>query len=221
MKRETLQHIADRLIHITCRITYLGLENIPLEGGVIIATNHNSRMDSLLLFITPNRKDITALVADKYQKYPLFKWILVTAGIIWLDRENADFGALRAAVEVLKQGVALGIAPEGTRSKNAQLQEGKPGTALVALRANVPIVPVGITGSENIFTKIFTFQRPKVTIRFGKPITLAPLLRDQREQQMQQYTDEIMCRIAALMPESYRGYYSNHPRLNELIGEPG
>ncbi len=219
MQRETLRRIMRGLIYTFCRPTYIGLENIPPEGGVILATNHMSRMDTLLLFINSTRTDVTALVADKYQKYPLFAWILNTGGIIWLDRESADFGAIRAAVDALNKGLALGIAPEGTRSTTAELLEGKPGTALVALRANVPIVPVGIAGSEDIFRKIFTLRFPKVTIRFGKPFRLEPLSRDRRSEQMQEYTDEIMCRIAALLPEKYHGFYRGHPRLQELLAE--
>jgi 1-acyl-sn-glycerol-3-phosphate acyltransferase len=209
----------DRLIHAVCRPTYIDSENIPAEGAVILATNHMSRMDTLLLFINPRRTDVTALVADKYKKYPLFRWILDTGGIIWLDRESADFGALRAAGEALKKGLALGIAPEGTRSTTFQLLEGKPGTALLALRANVPIVPVGISGSENIFRKIFTFRFPKVNIRFGEPFRLEPLTRERRSEQLQEYTDEIMCRIAVLLPEKYHGFYRGHPRVKELMAE--
>ncbi len=216
MKRETLRRIINRLLRILSRPTFLGTENLPREGGVIIATNHMSRIDTLMLFINPARTDVTALVADKYQEYPIFKWILDTGGIIWLDRQNADFGALRAAVEVLKKGVALGIAPEGTRSDTAQLGEGKPGTVLVALRANVPIVPVGIAGTEVFFAKALTLRRPKVTLSFGKPFTFEPLNRDTRDEQMARYTDEIMCRIAAQLPDQYHGFYKGHPRIKEL-----
>lgn len=220
MTRQTLRKIINRLIRMFSRPTFLGTEYIPKEGGIIVATNHLSRLDTLLLFINPVRDDITALVADKYKKYPLFKWILDTGGIIWLDRENADFGALRAAVDVLKKGVALGIAPEGTRSMGAELLEGKPGTVLVALRSGVPIVPVGISGTENVFARMFTLQFPKLTIKFGPAFNLPPLDRDRRDEQLKQYTDEIMCRIAALLPERYHGFYKDHPRLKELLAAP-
>jgi 1-acyl-sn-glycerol-3-phosphate acyltransferase len=221
MQRETLRKILARLILGMTRTTFYGSEYLPREGGVLVATNHISRMDTLLLFINPGRTDITALVADKYQSYPLFKWILDTGGIIWLDRENADFGAVRAAVTALKQGRALGIAPEGTRSPIAQLQEGKQGITLVALKAGVPIVPVGIAGTEDVFKKALTLQFPKISVRFGPAFTLPPLDRDRREEQMKQYTDEIMCRVAAQLPEPYRGVYKEHPRLRELLAASG
>jgi 1-acyl-sn-glycerol-3-phosphate acyltransferase len=219
MKRETLRRILRGIILGLTRTTYEGLEYLPPDGGFLITTNHMSRLDTLLLFINTRRIDVTALVADKYQKYPLFKWILETGGIIWLDRDSADFGAIRAAVGALKQGLPLGIAPEGTRSRTAQLLEGKAGAVLVALKAGVPIVPVGIAGSEDVIVKALTLRFPKVTVRFGPAYTLPPLERDRRDEQLQQYTAEIMCRIAVLMPEKYHGFYRDHPRLKELLAE--
>lgn len=216
MKRVTLQKILRTLILSFTRTTFLGTENLPLEGGLLVATNHMSRLDTLLLFINPARTDITALVADKYKKYFLFNWILYTGGVIWLDRDSADFGALRAAVEAIRGGVSLGIAPEGTRSRTAQLLEGKPGIVLVALRTGVPIVPVGIAGTEGVFKKIFTLRFPKITVKFGPAFTLPPLERDKRDEQMKQYTEEVMCRVAACLPEQYHGFYRGNPRIKEL-----
>jgi 1-acyl-sn-glycerol-3-phosphate acyltransferase len=219
MTRDKMMAMMNGIIRTITHPTYLGLENIPLQGGLIVATNHMSRMDTLLLLITPNRKDITALVADKYKRYPLFDWIIRTGGGIYLDRENTDFGALRAGVEALKRGLALGIAPEGTRSKNGGLLEGKPGTVLVALKAEVPIVPVGIYGTQNVFLRAFTLQRPRLTISFGKAFCLEPLDRGRRSEQMKEYTDEVMCRIAAQLPEKHHGFYKGYPRIKEIQRE--
>lgn len=220
MKRETLRKITSGIIHTLARVTFEGTQYLPKEGGILVATNHVSRLDTLLLFINPARDDITALVADKYQKNPFFKWVMNTGGIIWLDRENADFGAVRAAVNALKKGVSMGIAPEGTRSPVAQLQAGKQGIVLVALKSGVPIVPVAIIGTRDVFPRMFTLQRPKIILRFGPAFTLPPLERENRDVQMQRNIDEIMCRMAALLPPENRGVYSDHPRLKELLANP-
>lgn len=217
MKRETLQKIFDVLLHGLARLEFCGADNIPSQGGVLITTNHMSRIDTLLLFLTPTRKDITALVADKYKKYPVFNWILDTGGIIWLDRDKADFGAFRVAAEWLKAGVALGIAPEGTRSMTGQLLEGKPGTVLLAMKANVPIVPVAIAGTESFLHDLTRLRRPKVTLTFGRAYTMPPMDRDHRDEWMQKMTDEIMCRIAVLLPPRYWGFYKDHPLLMEML----
>jgi 1-acyl-sn-glycerol-3-phosphate acyltransferase len=207
------------LLKLLTQTEFIGVENIPPEGGVLIACNHMSRLDIPVLFITPNRPEITALVTTKYLKYPLLRWFIVTAEGIWLDRDTADFSAFRKAVEALKQGKALGIAPEGTRSQTAKLIEGKPGTALLALRTGVPIVPVAIVGTEDGMSKLLRLKRPRITAEYGKPIIPPKLDRSNREGQLQNLTDEVMCRIAVMMPQKYHGFYADHPRLKELLAE--
>jgi len=219
MKSHRLRSIIGFLMKQLTRTEFIGVENIPPEGGVLIACNHMSRLDIPVLFITPNRPEITALVTTKYLKYPLLRWFIVTTEGIWLDRDTADFSAFRKAVEALKQGKALGIAPEGTRSQTAKLIEGKPGTALLALRTGVPIVPVAIVGTEDGMSKLLRLKRPRITAEYGKPIIPPKLDRSNREGQLQNLTDEVMCRIAAMMPQKYHGFYAEHPRLKELLAE--
>lgn len=219
MKSHRLRSIIGFLLKQLTQTEFIGVENIPPEGGVLIACNHMSRLDIPVLFITPNRPEITALVTTKYLKYPLLRWFIVTAEGIWLDRDTADFSAFRKAVEALKQGKALGIAPEGTRSQTAKLIEGKPGTALLALRTGVPIVPVAIVGTEDGMSKLLRLKRPRITAEYGKPIIPPKLDRSNREGQLQNLTDEVMCRIAAMMPQKYHGFYAEHPRLKELLAE--
>lgn len=219
MKANKLRRLIIWLMKHLTYTEFIGQENIPDTGGVLIATNHMSRMDIPVLFTIPNRPEMTALVTTKYLKYPLIRWFIITAEGIWLDRDIADFGAFRTAISALEQGKALGIAPEGTRSKTGQMLEGKPGTALLAVRANVPIVPVAITGTIGAFKKTITLQRPHITARFGKVIPAPVLERGNREEQLQALTDEIMCQIAVMMPENLRGFYTDHPRLKELLRE--
>ena len=216
MKRETLQKIVIWGINTLTDSKFVGLENIPASGGVILATNHLSRIDIPLLFTLPVRPDITALVTDKYQNYAFFKWFTITAGGIWIDRTKADFTAFRLAAEVIAQGRALGIAPEGTRS-DGELLEGKSGTVLLALKTGVPIIPVGISGTETCNTEWKHLRRPHIVTHIGKPLVFAPLERENREAQLAQYTTEIMCQIAALLPEKYHGFYRGHPRLQQIL----
>ena len=221
MERKTLQKIIRYLFDHITRTTYYGLENLPAEGGVIVATNHMSRMDIPALFVNPKRTDITALVADKYTQYPGLGWIVRTAGVVYIDRERADFGAFRVAQEMIKNGVAMGIAPEGTRSESAALMEGKAGTLLLAIKSGAMVVPVGLAGTEDSFKKLFTFRKPVMHIRFGAPFTFAPIPRENRAEAVQAATDELMCRIAALLPPKYWGFYKDHPRLQQLIQAQG
>ncbi len=216
MKRETLQRIMRWGIKNLTVSEFIGLENVPASGGIIVATNHMSRIDIPLLFSLPARPDITALVTDKYQNYPFFKWFAITAGGIWIDRTKADFTAFRMSAEALADGRALGIAPEGTRSEG-QLLEGKSGTVLLALKTGAPVIPVGISGTETCNGAWKHLRRPHLTVRIGPALTFAPLERERRDEQLQEYTTELMCQIAALLPEKYHGFYHGHPRVKELI----
>lgn len=219
MKSHRLRSIISWLMKYMTRTKFIGVENIPPTGGVLLACNHMSRMDIPVLFLTPNRPEMTALVTTKYLKHPLLRWFIVTAEGIWLDRDTADFSAFRTAVKALSDGKALGIAPEGTRSQTARLIEGKPGTALLALRAGVPIIPVAIVGTEDAVSKMLHLKRPYISAEYGQPIIPPTLDRGNREGQLQTLTDEIMCRIASMMPQKYHGYYADHPRLKELLVE--
>jgi len=203
------------------RLEVVGQERIPLEGGALLTTNHLSRLDTPLLMTITERTDLVAIVAKKYQNKAFFKWILQEIGtMVWMDRSRMDFAAIREALDHLRHGSIVGIAPEGTRSSESKaLMEGKQGAAMMAARGSVPIIPVGIAGSEKINEHWARLRRPQVTIRVGKPYTLPEMDREDRQGWLTRSTDEIMCQIAALLPESYRGFYAEHPRLKELLGE--
>jgi 1-acyl-sn-glycerol-3-phosphate acyltransferase len=219
MKREILHFVLDNALRLFTRTEFLQLENVPPSGGFILATNHNSRLDSPVLYANPVRPDLTALIANDYRSNLFFWIILQAADVIWLDRSKADFTAFRKAVDLIKQGRVIGIAPEGTRSRVGQLLEGKPGILLLTSRADVPIVPVGITGTEDMMQEILHFRKPKITVRFGKAFNLPPLPRDGRDEAMLHSTTEVMCQIAALLPEKYRGFYRGYDRVGEIIRE--
>jgi 1-acyl-sn-glycerol-3-phosphate acyltransferase len=219
MKARSLR---DNIIWLIAHLTHTqlnGVENIPAEGGFLICTNHLSRMDIPVLFTTPNRPKITALVTTKYLKYPLLRWFIVTAEGIWIDRDTADFAAIRKAMQKMDEGYVVGISPEGTRSPNGQLLEAKPGAAMLALRAQVPILPVALIGTEFAVNELRHLRKPYIRVEYGKVIHTPKLDRNDREGQMKWLTDEIMCQIAAMMPEKYHGFYRNHPRLLELLAE--
>jgi len=221
LERNKLQRFVAFLMKHLTRTEYQGLEYLPKTGGLIVATNHISRLDIPVLFVNPVRADITALVADKYLKNPFIRWFAVKAGGIWIDRTKADFTAFSQALATLQSGRALGIAPEGTRSKNGQLLQGKPGVVLLAHRGRVPVAPVGLTGTDTALAKIFTFRNARITARFGPLIHLPIFSRENREEELQRQTDEIMCQIAALLPPEQRGFYAGHPRLEEILAERG
>lgn len=200
-----------------------GKENVPASGAFIGVSNHVGVLDPALVYFFMDRKDITILVAEKYQKYAILRWVVKQLNSSFVDRFNADLGAMRVAFAHLRQGGVLVIAPEGTRSKTGGLIEGQPGASYLAARTGVPIVPAGIIGTrDREVTALFRhLRRPHITVRIGAPFTLPRLDGKDREATIQEYTDEIMCRIAALLPPDYRGIYADHPRLNEFLAGKG
>jgi 1-acyl-sn-glycerol-3-phosphate acyltransferase len=219
--REFLRKFFFLFFRLFTRLEVSGLENVPEEGGAIIASNHIGFIDAPIVFSYLNRPDATALVAKKHQKNPLLRWLINNVDGIWIDRTRADFGALKQAREFLRNGGLLGVSPEGTRSDTQQLIAPKHGVAFLADKAKVPIIPGAITGTEDGVRRVLTLKRPKVRLHFGEPYRLPPLDRKNRDASLARNTDEIMCRIAMYLPPSYRGVYADHPRLKELLEAKG
>jgi 1-acyl-sn-glycerol-3-phosphate acyltransferase len=219
--RLTIRSIFRFLFRVLTRLEVQDRHTLAGEGGYILASNHLDLIDAPLIFMLLEREDATALVAKKHQKNPFLRLLINAVGGIWLNREEADARALRAARTHLQGGGVLGIAPEGTRSTTGALIPAKTGIAYLAAFADVPIVPIGIWGTESGLKRAFTLKRPKIHVLFGKPFNLPPLDRRARDESLKYNTDIIMSRIAALLPPEYRGVYADHPRLKELIESGG
>lgn len=218
MKYKTLRSIVRFFMKIIADIEVKGLEKLP-EGNVIIAANHLGRLDTAALLCILDREDIIMPVAEKYKNHPLYGAIGRTANAIWLDRFDADYSAFRQILDRMKQGGLLVIAPEGTRSKTEALQEGKMGVAFLASKSGYPVLPVAVTGTEDrvIVENIKHFRRSTITATAADLLHINIPKGPGREEAMRQATDELMCQIAALLPEKYWGVYANHPRLKELL----
>jgi len=207
----------DFLFFILARTRFYGLENLPERGPYLMVTNHLSYADAPLVAIGIRSPHMVALAADTYKKNPLFRWLVETVGGVWISRGSGDRGAIKASVDTLKEGKILGMAPEGTRSKATHgLMAAKPGAAFIACKAGVPILPIAVTGTENIFRDLKRLRRADVTFTVGPTFTLPPLNGDAKNKQLEEHTREMMCRIAALLPESYRGVYAGDPRVEEI-----
>jgi 1-acyl-sn-glycerol-3-phosphate acyltransferase len=204
-------------------VTVEGIEQIPEKGGCIVAGNHIGRLEVILTYAILPRTDLIMLAAEKYRKYAFFRWLARQLDVVWVDRYNADLRTVREVLKRLNQGMIFTVAPEGTRSKTEALQAARSGAAYLASKAGVPVIPVGVIGTEDRVVKdnLKHFRRSQVHVVVGEPFRLPPLPRENRDEVLDAYTDEIMCRIAALLPPGYRGVYQDHPRLHELLGQAG
>lgn len=215
--RITLRGIVILLAKLLTRTQVMGLEHIPKEGGVLLTANHLSAVDPALVFMCLDRQDSQGFVAKEHQRNFFYRTIVNLIGGIWLNRYEADTQALRKARTHLINGGIFGIAPEGTRSPTGSLIRGKTGAAYLAEISQVPVQPIAIYGSENAGHRIIRFERPEIHVSFGELYKLPKVDRKNREVGLQRNTDEIMCRIAAMLPTDYRGVYADYPRVRELI----
>ncbi|HLF71531.1 MAG TPA: lysophospholipid acyltransferase family protein [Dehalococcoidia bacterium] len=192
-----------------CSIRVTGLENVPREGAIVIASNHLNDADPGVI-CTRFPRHVVYMAKDELFRVPLLGWFLRSIGSFPVRRNEADLTALRKANEALAQGLAVCIFPEGTRSAGgAALLEGWPGAALIALRNDTPVLPIAITGSQRLSLPLMflrPYRRDKVTLTIGKPFHLPKPARVNAES-AKEGTRIIMEHIAALLPESYRGYY--------------
>jgi 1-acyl-sn-glycerol-3-phosphate acyltransferase len=207
------------LFRVVYRPTVEGVENIPRSGSLILASNHLSFVDSMVIpMVTPRR--VAFLAKSDYftgtgVKGTLSRWWFNGFGMIPVDRDDHRSAqiSLDLALSVLARGEAFGIYPEGTRSRDGRLYRGKTGVAWLALQAGAPVVPVALTGTEKLQPVGFRLpRRAKVVVRFGPPIDFrgrfdtVPAGRARR-----QATDEIMAAIHAMSGQELAGVYNERP----------
>jgi 1-acyl-sn-glycerol-3-phosphate acyltransferase len=213
---EVVHTVAPPLLKLIWRPRVFGVGNIPPTGGVILASNHLSFVDSVVIPSLVSRKVVFLAKADYFNgrglKGTAQRWWFEGIGMLPVDRDNTQSAvdSLDTALEVLGRGEAFGIYPEGSRSRDGRLYRGRTGVAHLALTAGVPVVPVGLQGTEKI--QPIGSTRPKiarVTVKFGAPLDFSgradgvPLGRARRE-----VTDEIMEAIQELSGQEPAGVYN-------------
>lgn len=207
------------LLKLIARFEIRGKENVPLTGGMVIASNHIGILDIIMVYFVMDRTDLFIPVAEKWEKIGWIRWIGKHFNFLFVDRYNPDLRAMRKMIALMQEGKCLVIAPEGTRSRTGSLNEGKPGVAYLAARSGFPVIPVAITGTadETLLENVKHFRKSNITLTGGKQFIIPPLPKTDRDAALQKSTDEIMCQIAVLLPEKNRGVYAEHPRLKELL----
>ncbi len=201
--------------------TVEGMENVPKTGGAILVSNHLNNADPCVIPAVLKRRVITMAKKEMF-KWPVISLLFRFIGAFPVDRQGADISALREAQHVVNDGLLLLMFPEGTRSRDRQLHRGFAGTALVAYRTGVPVIPIAITGTETLpwpWLFIRFFMGPRVTVRIGKPF-YPPATERITSQAARSATDDIMVHVAELLPEAYRGEYREDVEAR-LAGQAG
>lgn len=162
-----------RIWLILCfRYTTYEARHVPLSGACILASNHASFLDPLLVGCNLYRRFIRFMARDTLFHNRLFYWWARQVGVVMLDREKGDIGAMKSALKILKDGGALCLFPEGTRTRDGNLQKTKGGIGFLIAKAAVPVIPVYIKGSFQAFPRGARLPRPvKISVYYGTPLT--------------------------------------------------
>lgn len=204
----TVNAIIRAVFSAVCRVDASQLERIPRQGPAVVVANHINFLESPVMVSWLDNPAVTGIAKRESWKNPLFYFLFNLWEIIPIDRGLVDREAFNRAQEALQNGKLLAVAPEGTRSKTGQLLKAKPGVAVIAARSGAPIIPVALWGHEGFWSNLKRLRRTPVNIVVGQPFRLtaegAGLSREVREA----VADEIMYKLAELLPERYRGEYA-------------
>jgi 1-acyl-sn-glycerol-3-phosphate acyltransferase len=194
---------------ITCRIDAPDLDKVPQSGPLIAIANHTGQIEVPLLFAHLQPRRITGWAKAEAWDNWFLHWVFDLWGMIPIRRGEADMSALKKALRALEQGYIFGIAPEGTRNKTGILLRAHPGTVIIALRSGAPLIPIVHWGGEAYLRNLARLKRTDFHIRIGQPFKINVEGVKVTAEVRQQIADEMMYRIAKLLPEKYRGEYSD------------
>lgn len=185
-----------RFIFVILGLKSEGLENLPREGPVIIAPNHVSNWDPIMVALVLNRP-IHFMAKAELFNFKILGKLLEKVYAFPVKRGSADRQAIRHALQVLEQGNVLGIFPEGARNKTGEEMQPQTGTAMIAMRSMAAIVPIACIGTERKFP--IGWFKP-LTVRIGEPINME-IYRERKvnSSNMEEISGEIMARISSLL----------------------
>ena len=218
MLYEVVHAVVPPVAKAVWRPEVVGLHNIPATGPVIVASNHLSFADSMVIpFVVPRK--VSFLAKEDYFTGPGVKGALIRGwfegiGMVPVDRDDtrAAIASLDIALAILAEGEAFGIYPEGTRSRDGRLYRGRTGVAHLALTAGVPVVPVGLVGTDRVQPVGASFPRlARVRVAFGRPIYPASFADLPAGKARRLLTDEVMDAIAALSGQERADTYNELP----------
>ena len=194
---------------ITCRIDAPDLQNFPMHGPVIAIANHTGQIEVPMLFAHLQPRKLTGWAKVEAWDNWFLHWVFGVWGAIPVRRGEADMKALKLALKALEEGKIFGLAPEGTRNNTGKLIRAMPGTVIIALHSGAPIIPIAHWGGEVYLKNLKRLKRTDFHIRIGEPFTINVEGVKVTGEIRQQIVDEMMYELAKLLPEEYRGVYSD------------
>ncbi|MBM3144735.1 MAG: 1-acyl-sn-glycerol-3-phosphate acyltransferase [Chloroflexi bacterium] len=200
--RRVVKAILQFLYWFISDLEFIGPENLPKEGPVVLACNHVTNYDVVPMQLSIPRT-LFYMAKEELHRNPIMDSILRKCGAFPVYRGAKDEWAKRHAEKVLEHGQVLGMFPEGTRSRGRGLKTAKTGVARIALKAHCPIVPMAVVGTHKMFENFP--RRTKITVSIGEPIYPRP------DEGPLELTDRVMFAIAGMLPPELRGVYAEKP----------
>ncbi len=210
-----LRQIFGLLLHVDIR----GLEKTPREGPLVVAISHSTFLDPLLAAaFTP--REVTPMAKIEAFHLPVLGWIVRAYGAFPVRRGEVDLTAFKTALQILREGEAMVIAPEGHRSESGALQRGREGAIILSLRTGAPILPVAVWGGKPFWRNLARWRRTKMWYYVGEPVLPTPTIPKPTREQIAAMSDELMARIAEMMPPEVRGYYADPTMVKSHLLQP-
>jgi len=203
-----------------CKVDHKEIKQIPRNGPYIVAMNHINFLEVPLIVVDLAPRKVHGVAKKETWDNPFVAWLAKVWEVISIDREGMSLSTFKEISKVLKKKEIVLVAPEGTRTGDGKLKKAHPGIISMAMKANVPIVPVVHFGGEKFWNNITKFKRTKFSYRVGKPMMITTKENDQEIRQ--ELADQLLYRMARLLPQEYRGVYSNIEKINnEYIDDIG
>jgi 1-acyl-sn-glycerol-3-phosphate acyltransferase len=200
---------------ITLRLDARGMDTVPAQGPLIIIANHTGQIEVPVFATLLQPRKITGWGKAEAFDNLFLRWVFAAWDIIPVRRGEADMHALKTALRAIEKGKIFGIAPEGTRNYTGKLKRALPGAVTLALHSNAPIIPMAHWGGEVYLKNLKHFKRTDFHVRVGQPFNINTEGVKVNGDVRQEIVDEMMYQLAALLPEEYRGEYSDMSKATE------
>lgn len=211
--------LARAILRMMCKVDLAELAKIPRKGPLIIVTNHVNFLEAPLLYTFLYPRDIAGFAKAETFRNPFLGLLARVWECVPVERGSNDMRSMRKALEVLARGRMLNIMPEGTRSHDGRLGRGHEGVVAMALRSGAPIVPIAHFGAERFWRNLRCGRRTAISVRVGECFRLREPESGRAKSARAAAAEEIMLRIAELLPPQYRGAYAGRQSTStQLVG---
>ncbi len=200
---------------LTLRMDAPDMDKVPAQGPLIVISNHTGQIEVPVLATLLQPRKITGWGKAEAFDNLFLRWVFGAWDILPVRRGEADMRALKAALRAIEKGMIFGIAPEGTRNYTGKLKRALPGAVTLALHSGAPIIPIAHWGGENYLSNLKRFKRTDFHIRVGEPFKINVEGVKVNGEVRQQIVDEMMVELAKLLPEEYRGEYSDMSKAKQ------